>query len=50
MRETVYQGQQIGTVGETGGVSQPQLHFELRYAANTEEKAKPLDPLLVLPK
>jgi murein DD-endopeptidase MepM/ murein hydrolase activator NlpD len=50
MRETVYQGQQIGTVGETGGVSQPQLHFELRYAANTAEKARPLDPLLVLPK
>jgi len=50
MRESVYQGQQIGTVGETGGVSQPQLHFELRYAANTAEKARPLDPLLVLPK
>ncbi|HEY1562710.1 MAG TPA: LysM peptidoglycan-binding domain-containing M23 family metallopeptidase [Caulobacteraceae bacterium] len=50
MRDTVYQGQQIGTVGQTGGASQPELHFELRYAATPEDKAKPLDPLLVLPK
>ncbi len=50
MRDTVYQGQQIGTVGQTGGASQPELHFELRYAATPEDKARPLDPLLVLPK
>jgi len=28
--DTVQQGQTIGTVGDTGSVSQPQLHFELR--------------------
>jgi murein DD-endopeptidase MepM/ murein hydrolase activator NlpD len=50
MRDTVYQGQQIGTVGESGGASQPELHFELRYAATPEDKAKPLDPMLVLPR
>ncbi len=49
MRENVYQGQQIGEVGVTGGVTQPQLHFEIRYAATTADKAKPIDPLLVLP-
>jgi murein DD-endopeptidase MepM/ murein hydrolase activator NlpD len=50
MRDTVYQGQQIGVVGSTGGVSQPQLHFEIRYASSPADKAKPIDPLLVLPK
>lgn len=50
MRDTVYQGQVLGTVGETGGVSTPQLHFELRYAATAADKAKPVDPTQVLPK
>jgi len=50
MRETVSQGQEIGRVGTTGGVSQPQLHFEIRYAPNPIEKAKPVDPTLVLPR
>ena len=50
MRQSINQGEVLGTVGVTGGVSQPQLHFELRYAATPSEKAKPLDPLLVLPK
>jgi murein DD-endopeptidase MepM/ murein hydrolase activator NlpD len=49
MRDNVYQGQDIGAVGVTGGVTQPQLHFEIRYAATTADKAKPIDPLLVLP-
>jgi murein DD-endopeptidase MepM/ murein hydrolase activator NlpD len=34
----VTRGQPIGYAGTTGGVSQPQLHFELRY------NAKPVDP------
>ena len=50
MRQTINQGEVLGTVGMTGGVSQPQLHFELRYSPTPSEKAKPLDPLLVLPK
>ncbi|HEY5290539.1 MAG TPA: LysM peptidoglycan-binding domain-containing M23 family metallopeptidase [Caulobacteraceae bacterium] len=50
MQEEVSQGEAIGTVGESGGVSQPQLHFELRYAATSADKAKPLDPQQILPK
>ena len=34
--------QKIATVGKTGGVKQPQLHFEVRY------KSKPVDPTLYL--
>jgi murein DD-endopeptidase MepM/ murein hydrolase activator NlpD len=49
MRQTVTQGQEIGVVGETGGVTQPQLHFEVRYAPSTRDKARPIDPMLVLP-
>ena len=32
MRQTVTQGQELGQVGQTGGVTEPQLHFEIRYA------------------
>ena len=49
MRQTVTQGQEIGAVGQTGGVTQPQLHFEVRYAPSTRDKARPIDPMLVLP-
>jgi murein DD-endopeptidase MepM/ murein hydrolase activator NlpD len=49
MRATVARGQEIGQVGQSGGVSEPQLHFEVRYAPNPMEKAKPIDPQLVLP-
>jgi murein DD-endopeptidase MepM/ murein hydrolase activator NlpD len=50
MRDTVGQGQQIGQVGATGGVAEPQLHFEVRYAPSPKDKARPVDPLLVLPR
>jgi murein DD-endopeptidase MepM/ murein hydrolase activator NlpD len=36
--EHVERGQVIGTVGDTGNVSQPQLHFELRHGT------QPVDP------
>ena len=49
MRQTVMQGQEIGSVGTSGGVAEPELHFEVRYAAAPTDKAKPIDPLLVLP-
>lgn len=39
---TVAKGDMIGTVGTTGGVSSPQLHFEAR------QDGKPVDPELVL--
>jgi murein DD-endopeptidase MepM/ murein hydrolase activator NlpD len=40
--EHVAQSQIIADVGTSGGVSQPQLHFELR------QNVKPMDPLLYL--
>jgi murein DD-endopeptidase MepM/ murein hydrolase activator NlpD len=49
MRDKVSQGQQIGEVGQSGGVDRPQLHFEVRYAPNPHEKARPVDPALLLP-
>ncbi|HEX7761116.1 MAG TPA: M23 family metallopeptidase, partial [Caulobacteraceae bacterium] len=50
MRQSVTQGQEIGQVGLSGGVTEPQLHFEVRYAPNPADKAKPVDPALVLPR
>ncbi len=48
-RDKVAQGQQIGAIGQTGQVSSPQLHFEIRYAPTSRDKASPVDPMLVLP-
>jgi murein DD-endopeptidase MepM/ murein hydrolase activator NlpD len=45
----VMQGQEIGDVGTSGGAAEPELHFEVRYAAAPTDKAKPIDPMLVLP-
>ncbi|CAN7244426.1 LysM peptidoglycan-binding domain-containing protein [Phenylobacterium sp. LjRoot225] len=50
MQQKVAQGQEIGLAGATGGVSEPQLHFEVRYAPSPLERAKPIDPKLVLPR
>ncbi len=52
MQQKVTQGQQIGQAGTTGGVTEPQLHFEVRYAPNplAGDRARPVDPKLVLPK
>jgi len=50
MRQQVRQGEQLGAVGATGGVNEPQLHFEMRYAPTVKDKAKPVDPGLVLPR
>jgi murein DD-endopeptidase MepM/ murein hydrolase activator NlpD len=49
MKDEVAQGQTVGTVGATGGVTSPQLHFEVRYAPSPADKARPIDPTLVLP-
>jgi murein DD-endopeptidase MepM/ murein hydrolase activator NlpD len=49
MQQKVTQGQQIGQAGASGGVSEPQLHFEVRYAPSPLERARPVDPRLVLP-
>ena len=50
MRQSVMQGDEIGQVGQSGGVTEPQLHFEIRYAPRPTDKARPIDPALVLPK
>jgi murein DD-endopeptidase MepM/ murein hydrolase activator NlpD len=50
MQQKVTQGQTIGQAGTTGGVAEPQLHFEVRYAPTPQERARPVDPTLVLPK
>jgi murein DD-endopeptidase MepM/ murein hydrolase activator NlpD len=50
MQQRVTQGQQIGQAGSTGGVPEPQLHFEVRYAPSPLERARPIDPRLVLPR
>lgn len=50
MQEKVAQGQQIGQAGSTGGVAEPQLHFEVRYAPAPQERARPVDPNLVMPR
>ena len=48
MQQKVVQGQQIGQAGDTGGVAEPQLHFEVRYAPSPTERARPVNPELVL--
>jgi murein DD-endopeptidase MepM/ murein hydrolase activator NlpD len=50
MRDAVAQGQELGLSGQTGLVDRPQLHFEIRYAANPRDKAVPVDPAMLLPK
>ena len=50
MRQEVRQGEQLGAVGATGGTNEPKLHFEMRYAPTVKDKAKPVDPALVLPR
>ena len=48
IKDHVSQGDEIGQVGTSGGVTQPQLHFEIRYAPSQRDKARPIDPTLVL--
>ena len=50
MQQKVRQGQEIGLAGSSGGVAEPQLHFEVRFAPTAQERARPIDPALVLPR
>jgi murein DD-endopeptidase MepM/ murein hydrolase activator NlpD len=50
IQDKVGQGQQLGQAGATGGVPEPQLHFEIRYAPTPADRARPINPTLVLPK
>ena len=49
MKQQVTQGQSVGSVGNSGGATEPELHFEVRYAPTPADKARPIDPVLVLP-
>lgn len=49
IKQHVSQGQEIGQAGATGGVPAPQLHFEVRYAPSPLDRARPVNPVLVLP-
>lgn len=49
MRSSVAQGDKVGEVGQSGGVDQPQLHFEIRIPPEPDASAKPVDPALLLP-
>jgi murein DD-endopeptidase MepM/ murein hydrolase activator NlpD len=49
MRQQVSQGMQIGQVGNSGINGEPQLHFEVRYTPSPREKARAVNPGLVLP-
>jgi murein DD-endopeptidase MepM/ murein hydrolase activator NlpD len=48
-RQQVQRADVIGLLGMTG-VTSPQLHFEIRYAPSPKDKAKAIDPMLVLPR
>lgn len=50
IQQKVLQGQQIGEAGDTGGVAETQLHFEIRYAPTPTERARPVAPSLLLPR
>ncbi|HXQ17886.1 MAG TPA: LysM peptidoglycan-binding domain-containing M23 family metallopeptidase [Caulobacteraceae bacterium] len=49
MKQQVAQGQPLGSVGTSGGATEPELHFEVRFAPTPADKARPVDPVLVLP-
>jgi murein DD-endopeptidase MepM/ murein hydrolase activator NlpD len=49
-QQRVTQGQQVGQAGTTGGATEPQLHFEVRYTPSPSDRARSVDPKLVLPK
>jgi murein DD-endopeptidase MepM/ murein hydrolase activator NlpD len=45
----VGQGEELGRSGQTGQAEEPQLHFEILYAARREDKSAPVDPMTLLP-
>jgi murein DD-endopeptidase MepM/ murein hydrolase activator NlpD len=48
IKDHVSQGDEIGQAGESGGATQSEVYFEIRYAPTPRDKAKPVDPALLL--
>ncbi len=48
IKDHVMQGAEIGLAGQSGGAAQPEVYFEIRYAPTPRDKAKPVDPSLLL--
>lgn len=48
IKDHVIQGAEIGLAGQTGGAAQSEVYFEIRYAPTPRDKAKPVDPSLLL--
>jgi murein DD-endopeptidase MepM/ murein hydrolase activator NlpD len=48
IKDHVMQGAEIGLAGQTGGAAQSEVYFEIRYAPTPRDKAKPVDPSLLL--
>lgn len=49
MKDRVAQSQEVGRAGRTGSVGSPQLYFEVRHAPAAGDRARPVDPLPLLP-
>jgi len=49
IQDRVSAGQELGSVGRTGSVASPQLYFEVRNAPSPAERARPVDPIPLLP-
>jgi murein DD-endopeptidase MepM/ murein hydrolase activator NlpD len=48
IKDHVSQGDEVGLVGQSGAANQPEVYFEIRYAPTPRDKARPVDPTLLL--
>jgi len=48
IKDHVTQGQEVGQAGRSGNAAQSEVYFEIRYAPTPRDKAKPVDPALLL--
>jgi murein DD-endopeptidase MepM/ murein hydrolase activator NlpD len=48
IRDHVTQGEEVGQAGQSGSAAQSEVYFEIRYAPTPRDKARPVDPALLL--
>jgi len=48
IKDHVTQGQEVGQAGRSGSAVQSEVYFEIRYAPTPRDKARPVDPALLL--